>query len=234
MGGWKAEIVRADETDAVVETLAALVPQGASGGPRPRVLDAGCGAGRMAKALTARGFEVTGIERSPPQAAQARAVCKQVYEGDLQDEGTWARAGGGYDALLLSHVLEHVVEREKVLRLAKAALKPSAALVVVLPNVATWRMRWHLLSGRWEYREEGVLDRTHVRFYTLESAVQFLEEDGQLELARVRLFQIASRRGSLSRKALDLLRDANPLPFTHSFILGAHLRESAHGSNSGG
>lgn len=227
------EIIRADEAQAVAEVMSSLIPAGAHGGPRPRVLDVGCGAGRMAQALGARGFEVTGIERSAPQAAQARSWCTRVVEGDVLAPETWAQAGQGYGAVLLSHVLEHVTEPERVLASSKAALAAGGALIAILPNVATWRMRLHLLAGRWEYADEGVLDRTHVRFYTLRSAVRLLEGDTQLELERVVLFQVGSSRPAPARLMLDLVRSLRPLPFTHSFILGARLKPSGAGARHG-
>jgi SAM-dependent methyltransferase len=146
-------------------------------GDGPRVLDCGCGYGRIARALG--GHTVDGIELSETAAQAARSVCRRVISGSLTDPLTWkALDGQRYEAIVFCHVLEHLTEPLLALRLAGEHLASGGRFVVVLPNVATWRMRWHLLTGRWEYADEGILDRTHVRFYTLKSARELLSSAG--------------------------------------------------------
>src|SRR5262249_29745593 len=72
--------------------------------------------------------------------------------------------------LLLSHVLEHLVDPVSVLRQLLNLVVPGGLVVVAVPNVLEWRTRISFLRGRFEYSNEGVLDRTHLRFYTYRTA----------------------------------------------------------------
>lgn len=146
-------------------------------GPGPNVLDCGCGTGRIARALVGR--HVDGIELSGPAANSARAVCRHVVHGSITDPAAWqALAGRRYEAIVFCHVLEHLTDPFAALAFADKHLTDSGRFVIVLPNVAVWRMRWRLLTGRWDYADEGILDRTHVKFYTLKTAREFLAGAG--------------------------------------------------------
>jgi len=143
----------------------------------PNVLDCGCGSGRIARTL--RGLEVDGIELSRTAAEMARAVCRRVVNGSVTDPAAWQElAGQRYDVIVFCHVLEHLTDPFAALALAGQYIESSGRFVIVLPNVAIWRLRWHLLTGRWEYADEGILDRTHVRFYTRKTARELLAAAG--------------------------------------------------------
>lgn len=145
--------------------------------PGPRVLDCGCGYGRIARCLPE--CEVDGIELSAAAADAARGVCRSVMVGSVTDPSVWQRLSGRlYETIVFSHVLEHLTDPLAALHLACGHLAAGGRIVIVLPNVATWRMRWQLLSGRWDYADEGILDRTHLRFYTLTSARELLDAAG--------------------------------------------------------
>jgi methionine biosynthesis protein MetW len=147
------------------------------------VLDCGCGSGDLAALLTAQGCDVVGIEADARAAAAARPRCRVVIDGDLEAEETLLRArdaGAGFDCVLCSHVLEHVRNPERTLTRLMSLLKPdaTASFVVALPNVAHWQVRMALLRGRFDYADSGVMDRTHLRFFTLASARALLEGAG--------------------------------------------------------
>jgi SAM-dependent methyltransferase len=152
--------------------LLALVPD------RPgRALDCGCGAGANARLLRARGWEVTGITLSAGERELAAAHCARVLLADLEaplpDE-----VGRGYDLVVLSHVLEHLRRPERLLAAVKRLLAPGGVVVVALPNPLFYPIRLRFLLGRFDYERDGILDETHLRFYSFASGAELLERSG--------------------------------------------------------
>lgn len=148
-------------------------------GKDKRVLELGCATGYVGRYLKeARGCRVTGIELDPRAAEKARPGYEKIVVGDIADEKTLREADGRYDAVLCSNVLEHLPDPGKVLARLKPFLDPGGFFVVALPNVAHWSVRLGLLRGRFDYAETGVLDRTHLRFFTLKTARELLEGAG--------------------------------------------------------
>ena len=142
-----------------------------------RVLDCGCGAGDNARVLRARGCSVMGITKSESERDIALSRCDGVLIHDLET-GIPEEVGANYDVVLMSHVLEHLVNPERVLTDARARLAPGGLLAVALPNVLTLHTRLSFLLGKFEYTETGILDDTHVRFYTFDSGRRLLERCG--------------------------------------------------------
>lgn len=138
---------------------------------RRRVLEVGCASGWFSGVLREHGHDVTGIEGDPRSAERARAGGTRVVVGDAEQATTWESAGNGYDAVLLMHVLEHLADPWEALRRARVRLAPGGVVVSLLPNVASWRVRRALLRGRFDYEDTGVLDRTHLRFFTVDTAL---------------------------------------------------------------
>jgi len=142
-----------------------------------RALDCGCGAGDNARILRSRGWRVTGITLSEDEQRLAAEHCERVFVADLEEPLPDA-IGVGYDAVVLSHVLEHLVAPERLLRRVKNLLSPSGVVVVALPNVLFYPVRLRALLGRFDYASDGIMDATHVRFYTFESGLALLRENG--------------------------------------------------------
>lgn len=141
-----------------------------------RVLDVGCADGFLAQRLAERGWEVTGLERNPDLAQRARRFCEQVIVADLNRQVP--AVPGLYDAIVFGDVLEHCAEPDAVFRQICRALAPEGQVVVSAPNIAHLSVRWMLLTGRFEYADRGILDRTHLRFFTRKSLRHFLEQNG--------------------------------------------------------
>jgi SAM-dependent methyltransferase len=203
-------------------TLAELV-----GGNRT-VLDCGCGGGEVARLLAANGCEVFGIDAVPRIGELARPSCKAVVIGDLESEDTLAeirRRQPSFDCVVCSHVLEHLRDPELTLKRLVALVRPDGAVVVALPNVAHWKMRVELMRGRWEYQNAGILDRTHFRFFTLESAKALLKAAGcRIEQVVVPEFNGPTPLHSLVRGTMRAL--TTPTFFSQSFVFKCTVNSS--------
>ncbi|KJE25612.1 Methyltransferase domain [Frankia torreyi] len=142
-----------------------------------RALDCGCGAGDNARLLRARGWRVTGVTIDPSERAAAGVECEQVELADLNDGLSFA-PDGSYQLVLLSHILEHLAEPAPLLAEARRVVDPAGRILVALPNVLHYRQRAQFLLGRFEYTETGLMDATHLRFYTVDSARRLLADNG--------------------------------------------------------
>ena len=144
-----------------------------------RVLDVGCGFATTSERIQKLGNEVTGIESSGLACETAAKRISRVIEGDL---ATVDLGDARFDALILADVLEHVPWPLGVLKRYLQWLAPDGVVLVSLPNVGLWSVRLAHLAGRWEYGDTGVLDRTHLRFFTRRSARWLLREAGLMPL----------------------------------------------------
>jgi 2-polyprenyl-3-methyl-5-hydroxy-6-metoxy-1,4-benzoquinol methylase len=143
------------------------------------VLDIGCGEGFFAAKIVEKGNSVVGIDLLP-QAKLAPALAKFI-SADLEHgllDVTAELRGQQFDRVLLQDVLEHLRSPENLLRDCHQTLKPDGQLLVSVPNVANIAVRLSLLLGRFEYTERGILDKTHLRFFTRRSARRLLQETG--------------------------------------------------------
>jgi GT2 family glycosyltransferase/tetratricopeptide (TPR) repeat protein/2-polyprenyl-3-methyl-5-hydroxy-6-metoxy-1,4-benzoquinol methylase len=141
--------------------ILALVPESAR-----RVLDIGCGAGHFGEALKARQqAEVVGIELNEAAAALAGKQLDQVIVGDVE-QLTLAFEPGAFDAIVCGDILEHLREPERLLRRARKWLTTDGCVIASIPNVRHHSIVCSLLQGNWTYESAGLLDRTHLRFFT--------------------------------------------------------------------
>ncbi len=144
------------------------------------ILDVGCGYATTSQHLQQLGNRVTGIESSPEAVAKARQRLNEVIAADLRDrEQVGAQIGDRrFDAIIFADVLEHLDWPAPVLKSYLPYLAPGGTVIVSLPNVGNWSSRLGLLAGRFEYADTGVLDRTHLRFFTKSSARRLVEQAG--------------------------------------------------------
>lgn len=162
--------------------LRALVPVTAR-----RVLDVGCGAGALGAALRAeRRCEVVGLEGFVEAAEAARALLDDALCVDLDALEGLPHPLGHFDAMLFGDVLEHLRDPHRLLRVLLPYLAEHGVLVCSIPNVKHWSVVFPLLvHDRWQYQDAGLLDRTHVHFFTLEEISAMLDELG-LEVVHLR------------------------------------------------
>jgi 2-polyprenyl-3-methyl-5-hydroxy-6-metoxy-1,4-benzoquinol methylase len=143
-----------------------------------RALDIGCAAGELGLSIKARQpCHVIGIEIVADVAALAVGKLDEVRVGDafVQMEKL---ADQYFDVILMADVLEHVADHEGLLRMARRKLAPAGHLILSVPNVGHWSILRELIQGYWTYQEQGILDRTHLRFYTRRSIIDTLMRNG--------------------------------------------------------
>jgi SAM-dependent methyltransferase len=145
-----------------------------------RVLDVGCGFATTSARIEQLGNEVTGIDSSADiekiaAARLSRVVVADVLDADLGNEQ--------FDVIIFADVLEHLPWPLSAMKRYLRWLKPEGSVIVSLPNVGLWSVRFAHLFGRWQYEETGVLDRTHLRFFTRRSA-KWLFEQADLDVVR--------------------------------------------------
>ncbi len=144
-----------------------------------RVLDVGCDVGTFAASLKRDGMaeRAEGIELSAA-ALEAGKVLDQIYRVDLNHSQEGLPLGS-YDLVLCLDVLEHMQDPWSALKRIRTLLRREGALVVSLPNVRNFRVVLPLLlRGRWDYARTGLLDNTHLRFFTRATAIELLESTG--------------------------------------------------------
>ena len=158
------------------DEMVPFIPRGTS-----TVLDVGCSRGLFGATLQQANpaLRLFGIEPDPATAEQAAGHYEQVtcgsFPGDLPADGT-------FDCIVFNDVLEHVVDPWAMLGRAKDHLAPGGHVVASIPNVRHYIVvRNLLLRGRWDYAEWGVLDRTHLRFFT-RASIEDLFDSADLEI----------------------------------------------------
>lgn len=144
------------------------------------ILELGCGRARLGSALENLGYRVTGIDNNPIACASARTRIAELLELNLTDYPRVSAelAGRQFDWLVAVDVLEHLLNPDAVLDFYQRFLRPDGRVVIAVPNVAVWDNRLRLLFGRFNYADSGVMDRTHVRFFTFKTARSFLLNAG--------------------------------------------------------
>lgn len=145
-----------------------------------QVLDVGCSQGGTLAWLRASGIagRTTGIEIDPVAAQIARERVDCLIEGDV-DAALGTLDSASFDLVLCLDVLEHLVDPWRTAARLGRMIRPGGTLIVSVPNVRHHSVALPLLwSGRWQYEDEGILDRTHLRFFTRASAAALLTGAG--------------------------------------------------------
>ena len=141
-----------------------------------RILDVGTATGYFGAVLRRQGFSrVSGVEVNPAWAEEARPWYERLVVADVQSAPLpWPP--GSFDVIMCADVLEHVSNPLAALLKLRPLLSPSGWLLASLPNVAHWSIRLSLLFGHFAYRDNGILDRDHLRFFTRQSARSLLRQ----------------------------------------------------------
>lgn len=193
------------------------------------LLDVGCGGGVFGAAVKSeRGCAVVGVTYSDKEAEMARSHLDRVEVSDLNTMDPAPL--GRFDCIVCSHVLEHLNDPKRLLRLLHKCLTPDGVLIVALPNVLHWKQRLRFMRGQFRYTEGGLMDSTHFRFFDWATAAELMHEagyrinarhaDGILPMSRLLGPKLATR---LDQTALSLM----PGLFGTQFILRCQPDEAA-------
>lgn len=175
-----------------------------------RVLDVGGGVGTTAAALKSEGYcESIGIiDLFAPDAK--RAGVDFSYSASLEDLTVFRqirKEQGRFDTILCLDVLEHLLDPWRVVKELEELLEQGGCIVASIPNVQHFSVVGPLLRGNWELKDAGILDRTHIRFFTRRSAIELMTVGGMsLELVTP-LLSKASRAGRLNALTLGFLEN---------------------------
>jgi 2-polyprenyl-3-methyl-5-hydroxy-6-metoxy-1,4-benzoquinol methylase len=190
------------------------------------VLELGAASGHMTRALSSQGCTVTAVEYDPEAARDLKEHAAEVVVGDLNSATLLDELRPEFDVVLAGDVLEHLLEPQAVLDRVTRLLAPGGRVVVSLPHVGHVDVRLALLQGRWDYNDYGLLDDTHVRFFTLKTIEEMVKRAGLVitDLRRVRYpaFETELRvdRASVPTAVLDAaLQD--PEAETYQFVFTA-------------
>lgn len=214
-------------------------------GSNKRVVEVGCATGYMSKLLSERGCRVVGVELDPEAASQAKEFCEDVIVGDVETLDLPETLGrGNFDVVIFGDVLEHLRDPLSAVRGIRPLLVPGGYVVTSIPNIAHGAVRLALMLGRFDYRPLGLLDDTHLRFFTRTSLEQFFRDAGfvPVEIRRtiVGLFEteIELNREDFTPEMIGKI-EADPESLTYQFVTKAvvddgveairelHIREDA-------
>ncbi len=143
-----------------------------------KVLEIGVGSGRLANLLSIRKkCRVYCVEKEPAMAGIAKNKCAEMLKLDIETEEL-PYGNGAFDCIVLGNVLEHMKNPTKILTDLKKYLSDDGFLIYSVPNIVNWHSRMTIFFGKFEYAESGVFDKTHLRFYNLNSAKKLAEDAG--------------------------------------------------------
>ena len=148
-------------------------------GNNKRVIDFGCATGYFARFLREEGCSVVGVEINPDAAKIAEQYCDRVIVADLDYTGVNEIIGEEkFDVATFGDILEHLKDPWQLLKSVQKLLNPEGYIVASIPNIAHGSIRLALLKGDFDYQQLGLLDNTHLRFFTRKSVRQLFEETG--------------------------------------------------------
>lgn len=142
-----------------------------------KILDIGCATGYLGKAVKLNNNYVCGVEISPIAAEESKKVLDNVAVGNIELIDLPYKENY-FDIVICSDILEHLFSPELVLNKIYKYLKREGIFLMVVPNIAWYRMRLMLIGGKWEYGSSGIMDFGHIRWFTKKSGGKLLKNCG--------------------------------------------------------
>lgn len=157
-------------------------------GENKEVLELGASTGYLTKEFNKNNCRIDIVEKDPEDALKAKKFANKVYIGSLDESKFLDGIRGKYDVVVAADVIEHLENHQQVLTFVKNAIKKDGIGIISLPNIACWRIRKDLFfDGKFEYQEEGILDKTHLKFFTYHTIQKVLSGVG---LKIVQIYQM--------------------------------------------
>jgi 2-polyprenyl-3-methyl-5-hydroxy-6-metoxy-1,4-benzoquinol methylase len=157
--------------------LLAAIPSDAT-----RILEIGCGAGALGakyRATVNENCEYWGVEYVPEAAVHAQGALHKVITGSVEDEEIQKRLPKKhFDVLIFGDVLEHLREPWDVLKSLIQNMRPNGLCIACIPNIQHWSILRNLMVGNWKYEDSGLMDRTHLRFFTRKTMLDLFNGNG--------------------------------------------------------
>jgi GT2 family glycosyltransferase/SAM-dependent methyltransferase len=222
-----------DAPESTHKLVLSLVPAGS------RVLEFGCATGYMSEVLRLRiGCEVTGIEVDENAAALARQRADRVFVGDAETLDYSALLGADqFDVVLFADVLEHLRDPSAVLRRIRPFVASNGVIVASIPNIAHGSVRVALLGGDFRYTSKGLLDDSHLRFFTRDSIIALFEDAGYVIVdwlhkhIPIDQTEVESSDPALAQSLKGPL-EADPDATIYQFVVRAKRAEDLDGAHS--
>ena len=146
-----------------------------------KLLELGCATGFMSAYFSnTLGCTVYGVDLNKSAIKQATKHCHKAFSLDLDHQTSWNQIKklGKFDVVFASAVLEHLKDPWLAMTQIHQLLKSTGTLIITLPNIAHWSIRLSLLKGEWQYQRYGILDNTHLRFFTYHTAQNLVTSTG--------------------------------------------------------
>lgn len=208
--------VEALPEETVLRKALALIPRGG------RILEIGCATGYFGSYLKQNlGCEVVAVELDPKAARVAEQRGIRVIVGDVEAVETLRKLPGPFDCVLLLDVLEHLRNPDVLLEKIRPMVAREGFVLASVPNVAYAGLIGELLRGIYRYRRSGILDKTHLRFFTRDSVVDLFEGAGYYveRIERIRLPVERTEFDPLWQEVAPLVEKLNPEAFTYQFLV---------------
>jgi 2-polyprenyl-3-methyl-5-hydroxy-6-metoxy-1,4-benzoquinol methylase len=199
-------------------------------GENKKVLEVGCAMGYQTRALQEmQGCQVTGIEIDPNAAMHARPYCEDLIVGDIETMDVNQQLQDKlFDVITFADVLEHLKKPSAVLLKIRPFMREGAYILASIPNIAHCSVIYEMARGRFEYRSMGLLDDTHIHFFTRQTIYDAFEKAGYLivSLDRIRLpaseteFKTSPETDE-DRQFIAYITQRNPEAETYQFVVKA-------------
>lgn len=178
-------------------------------GPRKKILEIGPATGYMTKVLLKNACIVDVVENDRKSFSKLPGGIRKAFKGSIEDQSILNKIGNDYDFIIMADVLEHLINPENFLKKLRKKASGKTALLISVPNIASWTARKQLFfKGDFEYQESGLLDKTHLHFYTVNTLPKILSGCG---------WKVLKIIGTITRVPLESL--LGKIPFLRQFIV---------------
>lgn len=177
-----------------------------------RVLDIGCATGYFAKELLKKKCETWGIDNNKEAIQKASQYCHKVITRNLNDDHVLPVPKKYFDYIILVDVIEHLLQPENILSLITSHLKKNGKIIISTPNIAHASIRWMMAKGEFQYTTLGIMDSTHLHFYTRKSLCDLLRK------CNLKIEQLIPTNGMCKVPLLSKITDRLPLSLQYQIV----------------